>query len=362
VPQLSGEINRQWLIAKAPDGSVGDQNFRWNETGIPLPGEGQALVRNLWFSFDPTNALIIDSPPDSGGVPAGGVMRGLAVSQVLRSRHPRFRPGDLLHGYSGWEDYSLTDGRGFVDTTVVPEGVAPALALGVLGVTGMAAYFGVMDVGQPQKGETFVVSGAAGGVGSVAGQIARIRGARVIGIAGGEAKRRWLLDEGGFAGAIDHRTENVAARLDELCPDGIDVYFDNVAGPMLDLAVARLRNRGRIVLCGVTSWYLLNEPPSSPPPYVTLIMKNGRMEGLLAKDYFDRFPEAVRVLQGWLDSGDLRSKEDIVVGLENAPKGLARLFLGDNVGKQLLKVADPLTPKELAEWARRFPPTPERAS
>jgi len=353
-------INRQWLIAKAPDGSVGDQNFRWNEATISSPGESQALVRNLWFSFDPTNALIIGSPPDSGGVPVGGVMRGLAVSQVLRSRHPSFRPGDLLHGFSGWEDYSVTDGRGFVDTTVVPPGVTPALALGVLGLTGMAAYFGVVEVGRPEKGETFVVSGAAGGVGSIAGQIARIRGARVIGIAGGEAKRRWLLGEGGFAGAIDHRTENVAARLDELCPDGIDVYFDNVGGPMLDLALARLRNRGRIVLCGVTSWYLLNVPPTGPQGYVPLIMKNGRMEGLLAKDYFDRFPEAIRVLRGWLDSGDLRSKEDILVGLKNAPKGLARLFPGDNVGKQLLNVADPLTPNELKEWPRQ-PPEVARA-
>jgi hypothetical protein len=359
VPEVPGGFNRQWLIAKAPDGSVGDHNFRWNEAPIPSPGEGQALVRNLWFSFDPTNALIIDSPPDSGGAPAGGVMRGLAVSQVLRSRHPSFRPGDLLHGYSGWEDYSLTDGRGYIDTTVVPPGIAPALALGVLGVTGMVAYFGVVEVGRPQKGETFVVSGAAGGVGSIAGQIARIRGARVIGIAGGEAKRRWLLGDGGFAGAIDHRTENVAARLDELCPDGIDVHFDNVGGPMLDLALARLRNRGRIVLCGVTSWYLLNAPPTGPQGYVPLIMKNGRMEGLLAKDYFDRFPEAIRVLRGWLDSGELRSKEDILDGLENAPKGLARLFPGDNVGKQLLKVADPLTPDELSEWMRRTRSTAE---
>ena len=191
-------INRQWLIAKAPDGSVGDQNFRWNEATISSPGEGQALVRNLWFSFDPTNALIIGSPPDSGGVPVGGVMRGLAVSQVSGPGIRVSVPGTSCTGSRAGRTIRSPTAAGSSDTTVVPPGVTPALALGVLGLTGMAAYFGVVEVGRPEKGETFVVSGAAGGVGSIAGQIARIRGARVIGIAGGEAKRRSAPRRGGL--------------------------------------------------------------------------------------------------------------------------------------------------------------------
>ena len=222
----------------------------------------------------------------------------------------------------------------------IPPGVAPDLALGTLGVTGMAAYFGVIEVGKPRSGETFVISAAAGGVGSIAAQIAKIQGARVFGIAGGKEKCDWLLDEARLDGTIDHRSEDVGARLDAICPEGIDVYFDNVGGPMLDLALNRLRRNGRVVVCGGTSRYGRTPPPPGPADYLALCMVNGRMEGLLAKDYFDRFPEAIAALQGWLRSGRLRTKEDIASGLENAPRTLARLFAGANVGKQLLKIAD----------------------
>lgn len=303
------------------------------------------LVRNLWLSFDPTQILAMsyfsEGDAETHGIPMGGVMQGLAVSQVIESRHPEFRPGDLVHGYSGWEDYSLTDGHGYFATTKVPPGTSPNLALGTLGVTGMAAYFGVMEIGKPQRGETFVVSGAAGGVGSIAGQIAKIHGLRVIGIAGGKEKCDWLVGEGGFDGAIDHHAENVGARLDDLCPGGIDIYFDNVGGALLDDALARLRQRGRVVLCGGTSRYAATVGPPGPSNYLQLVMINGRMEGLLARDYAPRFPDAAAIVTGWIRSGRLKSKEDVVVGLEHAPTTLARLFTGANIGKQLLKIADP---------------------
>ncbi len=260
---MSAGTNRQWLLAKRPEGlpedPVGDHNFRWAESPLPVPSEGQVLVRNLWLSFDPTQLLAMsaydEANTESPGIPIGGVMHGLAVAQVVESRLPGFRTGDLVHGFFGWEDYTVTDGRGFLEMAKVAPGIAPHLAAGTFGVTGMAAYFGVMEIGRPRPGETFVVSAAAGGVGSIASQIAKIQGARVIGIAGGREKCLWLVNELGLDGAIDHRSEDVGARLSALCPDGIDIYFDNSGGAVLDEALARLRPHGRVVLCGATAHY-----------------------------------------------------------------------------------------------------------
>jgi NADPH-dependent curcumin reductase len=340
---VAGRTNRQWLVASAVDGQVREANFTWAESPLPSVRPGTALVRNLWFSFDPTQVLSMGAKSEAEGVPVGHVMHTLGVSEVVESQLPPFGPGDLVHGHTGWEDYSVIDGHGYFETTKVPPGVSPDLAAGTLGVTGMVAYFGMTEVGRPKAGETCVVSAAAGGVGSIAVQIARILGARTIGIAGGAAKCDWLRNEAGVTAAIDHRTEDVAARLDALCPAGIDVFFDNVGGLMLDAALERLRTHGRIVLCGITSWYLENQRPPGPTQYPNLIMKNGRMEGLLGKDYQDRFGEAVPVMLGWIREGKLHPKEDVAVGLENAPRTLIRMFEGVNVGKQLLKVADAAT-------------------
>lgn len=337
-------INRRWLLAKRPEGKVGEANFRWAEESIPSPAEGQALVRNLWISLHPTAILAMNSSESEDGVPLGGVMKGNLASQVLESRLPGFEPGDLVECFAGWEDYSAIDGRGFLPTRKFSPEIPPNLALGTLGVTGMAAYFGVLDVGRPRAGETFVVSAAAGGVGSVAAQIAKIQGLRVIGIAGGKEKCDWLLREAGLDGVIDHREEDVGKRLDELCPQGIDIFFDNVGGAILDEALIRLRQNGRVVVCGGTSRYGPAASPPGPQNYLALCMINGRMEGLLAKDYLPRFPEAVAAMRKWLRSGELKSKEDIVVGLEHAPAAFARLFESANVGKQLLKIADPPLP------------------
>lgn len=339
---MSEPINRRWLLAERPSGGISDDNFRWVESEVSEPSEGQFLVRNLWFSFDPTQCLMMgrgDAPePQPGALAIGDAMRGLSVSEVVRSRHPRFHPGDLVHGQMGWEDYSVSDGEGFAPAYRVPEGVRPNWAIGALGITGLAAYFGVTEVARPKPGETFVISGAAGGVGSIAIQLAKVRGLRTIGIAGGPDKCRWLAGEARADAVIDHRTEDVGARLSELCPDGIDIFFDNDGGPTLDLALERLRNGGRVVLCGGTSHYALLPPPPGPKNLLALIMASGRMEGFLARDYIPRLPEAVGAMLPLLESGAVKAKEDVLVGLRNAPAALARLYTGRNVGKQLLRM------------------------
>ena len=341
---MPGHVNRQWLVAKRFTEEVTEQNFRWLESPVPAPSEGQFLGRNLWYSFDPTQSFLVgrgdSAGPESGAIPIGEVMRGLAVSEVVESRHPAFKAGDIVHGHMGWEDYTVTDGQGFAPTYRVPDGVPPNWALGALGITGLAAYFGVHEVARPKAGETFVISGAAGGVGSIAVQLAKIRGLRVVGIAGGSAKCDWLLQEAGADGAIDHRTEDVGRRLTELCPDGIDIFFDNDGGATLDLALDRLRSGGRVVLCGATSRYATGPPPPGPTNYLALVMVNGRMEGLLARDYLPRLREAVDGMLPLLRSGRLKSKEDVLVGLRNAPTALGRLYSGANIGKQLLRMDD----------------------
>lgn len=337
--------NRQWRIARRPNGPVREEDFKWTEGPIPSPAEGQFLVQNLWLSLDPTQILgLAYDGPEPGGIPLGGVMQGLALSRVLESRHPGFVAGDVVYGGSGWEDFSVGDGIGFQNTERVPPGTPPPMALGVLGITGMAAYFGVTALGRPTPGETFVLSGAAGGVGSIAGQIARILGARTVGIAGGAEKCDWLARVARLDGVIDHRSEDVSARLSELCPDGIDVYFDNVGGPLLDEALGRLRLQGRVVVCGGTSRYGAAAPAPGPKNYLNLCLVRGRMEGLLARDYADRFPEARATLRQWIAEGSLTPREDIAHGLANAPRSLLRLFSGENVGKQVLEIDAPPSP------------------
>ncbi len=324
---------------------MGPHSFRWARGEIPSPGEGEMLVRNLWLDVAPTQILAMGASPEDGGLAPGAPVPGFASSQVLESKIPRFSPGDLLYTPSMWEDYSVIDGKGYWDALPIPAGVSPRLAAGALGITGIVAYFGLTEIARPQAGETLVVSAAAGGVGSIAVQIGKILGLRVIGIAGGKAKCDWLLRDAGVAGAIDHRSEDVASRLDDLCPQGIDIYFDNVGGAVLELALQRLRPHARIVLCGTTARYRQATDPPGPASYWRLILANGRMEGLLGRDYFDRFPEAIAGLKRWIDAGQLRPKEDVVLGLENAPAALGRLFAGENVGKQLVKVADPSPPE-----------------
>jgi NADPH-dependent curcumin reductase len=335
-------VNRRWLIAKPLDGKLSEENFRWAESPVPAVAEGQFLVHNRWLSVDPTQALLLrlGDPPGSA-VPIGEPPWSLAVSEVVESRHPDFSPGDIVHGEMTWEDYTLTEGKGFNPAFRVPVGVPLNWAAGALGITGLVAYFGVHEVARPKPGETFVISGAAGGVGSIASQLAKIHGLRVIGIAGSPAKCDWLVREAGIDAAINYHQEDVGKRLTELSPDGIDVFFDTVGGPSLEIALDRLRTGGRVVLCGTTAQYLADSRSPGPANLVQLIMVNGRMEGFLGRDFIPRRTEAFDAMLPLLRSGRLKSKEDVLVGLREAPKGLARLLAGENVGKQLLRMDEP---------------------
>jgi NADPH-dependent curcumin reductase CurA len=340
---LSRSVNRRWLLAKRPVDRVNRDNFQWAEAPVPSPGEGQVLVRNLWLSLDPTQILFTYEKSGANTIPLGGVMHCIASGQVVESRLQGFSPGDIVQGWFGWEDYTVIDGRprlepGPFSMKKVPPEVAPDLAVGTLGITGMAAYLGTMDIAHPQPGETFVVSSAAGGVGSVAGQIAKIHGSRVIGISGGKERCERVVRELGFDGAIDRLSGDLGARLDQLCPEGVDVFFDNNALPaMMNLVLPRMRPLGRVVLCGATQYYI-GEQSTGGLDYISLIMKRVRMEGVYANDCSDRFPEARKALGGWIREGKLKAAVDIMEGLENAPAALERVFAGANFGKQLLKI------------------------
>jgi len=333
--------NRQWILDSRPAGTLTGNEFRWNEAPIPKPADGEVLVRNLWLSFDPTQRNWMSRDSYVPKIPLGDVMRAFAVGQVIEARRPDFKPGDLVQGGFGWQDYIATDGGGFAPLRKLPPGVAPNLALSLFGITGPTAYFGMTDVGRVKAGETVVVSGAAGSAGSIAGQIGKIKGCRVIGTAGGKEKCDWLVKVAGFDAAIDYRSEDIGARLSALCPDGIDLFFDNVGGAVLNEVLARLALKARIVLCGTISRYNDEVPSPGPSNYFYLTSRRARMEGFIILDYAPRYAEAFEALGRWQREGKLVQKEDVAVGLENAPRTLMRLFTGENFGKQLLKIADP---------------------
>jgi NADPH-dependent curcumin reductase CurA len=332
--------NRQWRLVERPAGMDFDHCFRLAEQPVPETiAEGEILVRNLVLSVDPTQRGWIARDTYMPAVKLGDVMRSAVAGRVELSRNRDFAVGDLVAGMFGWQDYAVVSTSRSPPMKLLP-GVPLELSMGVLGATGITAYFGLLDVGRPKAGETVVVSGAAGATGSVAGQIARIQGCRVVGIAGGQDKCAWLVREARFDAAIDYKSEDVAARLRELCPRGIDVYFDNVGGEILDVALAQLALRGRVVLCGAIATYNDAELRPGPKHYLNLLMKRGRMEGFLVLDYMSRAAEAVMPLWGWVQSGEIVHTVDVQRGLENAPRALKRLFLGENTGKQLVRIAD----------------------
>lgn len=338
-------VNRRWLIAKPLDGRVSEANFRWMQSPLPAVPEGKFLVHNRWLSCDPTQVLVLrQGDPPGSAISVGEAPWSLAVSEVVESHHPDFSPGDIVHGEMAWEDYTLTDGTGFNPAYRVPDGIPLNWAAGALGLTGLVAYFGVHEVARPKPGETFVISGAAGGVGSIASQLAKIYGLRVIGIAGSPAKCDWLVREAGVDAAINYRQEDVGKRLTELSPEGIDIFFDTVGGPSLEVALNRLRTGGRVVLCGITSQYVAGAQLPGPANLVQLIMVSGRMEGFLGRAFIPRRTEAFDAMLPLLRSGRLKSKEDVLVGLREAPNGLARLLAGENVGKQLVRMDEEAAP------------------
>ncbi len=329
--------NRQILLRERPTGAVADHHFELVEMPAPEIGDGEALVRTLYLSIDPTIKGWIERDTYLPAVPVGDVVRSGGIGEVIESRSPAFQEGDLVFGTVGWQEYSVA-GPGTM-ATPVPKSVDPTDALSIFGITGMTAYFGMTDIGRPQEGETVVVSGAAGATGSVAGQIAKILGCRVVGIAGTEAKCAWLTDDLGFDAAIDYKREDVAERLRESCPKGVDVFFDNVGGPILDAVLAQINLRARVVVCGAISQYEDFDDVYGPKNYINLISSRARMEGFVILDYLDRFAEGAAQLGQWLAEGRLRYRKTVVDGLENAPQALMRLFTGDHDGKVMVKVA-----------------------
>jgi hypothetical protein len=337
---VSDAVNRQWLLKSRPTGMVEPSNFEFQEAAVPEPGEGEFLVRNLYLSLDPAmRAWLTDVRSYVPPVQIGEVMRGGTVGRVVESHHPGFDQGDLVLGAFGWQDYAVSDGGGMMPVNKVPDGVPPTMPLGVLGLTSLTAYFGLKEIGQPKEGDTVVVSGAAGATGSVAGQLAKHWGCRAIGIAGGSEKGEWLTNELGFDEAIDYKSEDVHKRLRELCPKGLDVFFDNVGGAILEAALGNLAMHARVILCGAISNYNA-EAPAGPRNYMNLLVRRSRMEGFVVFDYFPRTDEAMAELVPLVTSGKIRYREDIRDGLEAAPVALVDLYTGAHKGKLLIKIAD----------------------
>lgn len=328
--------NRQLLLKSRPRGAVSDDDFERATATVPALGAGEILVKNLYLSIDPTIRGWIERDTYLPAVKLGDVVRSAGGGEVVQSKNDRFPVGARVMGMVGWQQYSVHGGKSM--PSLVPEGVAFEDALSVFGITGLTAYFGMTEIGQPKEGETVVVSGAAGATGSVAGQIAKIKGCRVVGIAGSDAKCRWLTDELGFDAAINYKTEDVPARLKETCPKRIDVFYDNVGGPILDHVLARLALRGRVVLCGAISQYNDFEHAYGPKNYINLISMRGRMEGFIILDYADRYMEGAMHLAGWVAEGKIKHKTSVVDGLDNAPEALRRLFSGEHDGKLMVRV------------------------
>ena len=329
--------NRQFLLAARPVGMIKESDFRYHEAPIPEPDDGEVLVRVEYISLDPSMRGQMQSDVAyAAPLEIGVVMRARGVGRIVTSRHPDFPEGAMVSGTLGMQEYAIGNDR--VDRfRIFDDSVDPKVVLGILGGTGLTAYFGLLDVGEPKRGDMVVVSGAAGATGNVAGQIAKVKGCTVVGMAGTDEKCAWL-NELGFDGAINYRTQDVAAELDRLCPGGIDVYFDNVGGEILDLCLARLAINARVVICGGISRYNLEGDPPGPVNYFNLVYKRARMEGFLAGDYAPRFEEALAEMQGWIEAGTLKQRETVIEGFENLPKALIKLFEGANTGKMMVKV------------------------
>ncbi|MFZ6875623.1 NADP-dependent oxidoreductase [Undibacterium sp. Di27W] len=331
-------INYQFKLAARPQGSVKASDFNHVSEQLRELQAGEVLIKNLFISLDPAMRGWMNDNKNSYMPPVaiGEVMRALAVGEIVESNNPKFAVGDHVSGMLGVQEYAYSDGNGI--NKLDPKLAPLPMYLSTLGMPGMTAYFGLLEVGQPKEGDTVVISGAAGAVGTIVGQIAKIKGARVVGIAGGADKVRYLTEELGFDAAIDYKSEDVSAALKQHCPKGIDVYFDNVGGDILDAALAQLAFGARVVICGAISQYNNTTPIKGPSNYLNLMVKRATMKGVMVSDFYPRAMEAAMVMGGWIMSGKLKSREDIVDGLENFPDTFQKLFTGENNGKLILKV------------------------
>lgn len=336
---MSATINHQFKLAARPVGTVKASDWSRTEEVVRAPAEGEVVIQVLYLSLDPAMRGWMNESKASYIPPVGinEVMRALALGKVTASKNPKFAVGDHVTGLLGVQEFAYSNGQGL--TKVDPKLAPLPVYLGTLGMPGMTGYFGLLEVGQPKAGDTVVVSGAAGAVGSVVGQIAKIKGARVVGIAGGADKCRYLVEELGFDAAIDYKTENVAEALKAHCPNGVNVYFDNVGGDILDAVLTRLARGARIVICGAISQYNNTTPVKGPANYLALLVQRASMTGIVVSDYYDRAGEAAMVMAGWIQAGKLKTREDIVDGLDNFPNAFDMLFTGANNGKLVLKVA-----------------------
>jgi NADPH-dependent curcumin reductase CurA len=329
-------MNRQWLYAKQPQGKITAETFEWTETAIPVVREGEALVRTRMLSLDPANRAWMMGKTYRDALEPGQVMNGFTIGEVVESKVPGLSAGDIVEGDWGWQDYAAMPARRLVKRTTK----APLeLLIGPLSVTGLTAYFGLLHIGQPKPGDTVLVSAAAGAVGTMVGQIARLAGCRVVGTAGGQDKCDWLVRELGFDAAVDYKAGGVYRALRAACPNGIDVYFDNTGGPVLDAALSLMNLRGRIACCGNVSQYDVEKPAPGPMAVPGLVVtKRLRMEGFIVMDFYDQRAEAEARLARWVEDGKIKAILDIVDGLEKAPQALIGLFEGRNKGKMAVRV------------------------
>src|SRR5271170_6328873 len=332
---MNDTVNRQVLLVEKPTGKLAPGHFKMSEAAIPEPGDGEALLRVRYISLDAANRAWMHGATYRAAVEANTVMAGGGIAEVVASKASGLAPGDLVFGDTGWQDYAAVPAK---HLTKMPKVEPMTHLLSVYGIAGLTAYFGLLDVGKPKAGETVVVSAAAGSVGSIVGQIAKIKGCRVVGIAGGKDKCNWLTSELGFDAAVDYK-DGATFKALRAAPKGIDVYFDNVGGDILEACLAQMNNRGRIACCGAISQY--DGAPSATGPRGVpglIVVKRITMQGFIVMDYMDRRNEAMRDLQSWVASGTLKVQEDVIDGLENTPKSLIGLLAGDNRGKRMIRL------------------------
>jgi NADPH-dependent curcumin reductase len=333
--------NRQVLLASRPHGEPTPANFKLVETDVPEPGPGQMLLRAIYLSLDPYMRGRMNAGPSyAKPVEVGEVMEGSAVCEVVKSNLPQYKPGDIVVARTGWQEYAVSDGDGAqkLDPTLRPL----SYALGVLGMPGLTAYTGLLNIGKPQPGETLVVAAASGAVGSVAGQIAKIKGCRAVGVAGGERKCRYVEEELGFDACLDHRQPDWAERLKAACPKGIDVYFENVGGEVFEAVLPLLNDFARVPVCGLIAHYNATELPAGPNRVpelmLAILVKRLTFRGFIVGDFAAQYPDFLRDVSGWLREGRVKYREDITDGLENAPRELIGLLRGENFGKKIIRV------------------------
>src|SRR5215510_7876831 len=335
---MTKRINHQWRLVARPVGMIKETDFEWAEEPVPSPAENQVLVRNLYLSLDPANrGWMREEGSYMKPIPLGSVMLGGTIGVVEESRHPYFKQGDKVQGLLGWQEYALADGSGLKKLPDDPN-IPLTAYLGLFGMIGMTAYFGLLDITDPKPGETLVVSAAAGAVGSITGQIGKIKGCRVVGTAGSDEKCKWITEELGFDAAINYKSEKLREALKRTCPNGIDIYFDNVGGETLDAVIAQINLGARISICGLISQYNATAPVPGPYYFINILTKRARLQGFIITDYLPRAQEAIPELIKWYLEGKLKYRVDVVEGLKEAPRAVNKLFDGSNQGKLIIKV------------------------